>query len=51
MPRAHQAAGETLRMVVPEASATAMKPGDDVPIVIDPNKIHIFRAASGQVMT
>ena len=27
------------------------KPGDTVPIAIDTNKIHIFRAASGQVMT
>ena len=46
-----EAAGEMLRLVVPESSATAMKPGDAVPIVIDANKIHIFRAASGQVMT
>ena len=38
-------------MVLPEASATAMKPGDAVPIAIDPSKIHIFRAASGQAMT
>ena len=43
--------GETLRLVLPEASATGMKPGDQVPIVIDAAKIHIFRAASGQVMT
>ena len=45
-----EAAGETLRMVLPEQSASHMKPGDEVPIAIDPNKIHIFRAASGQVM-
>ena len=33
-------------MVLPEAAApSAMKPGDAVPIAIDPNKIHIFRAA------
>ena len=46
-----EAGGETLRMVLPEQSATGMKPGDTVPIAIDTNKIHIFRAASGQVMT
>jgi multiple sugar transport system ATP-binding protein len=43
--------GESLRVVLPEASATFMKPGDAVPIAIDASKIHIFRAASGQVMT
>ena len=46
-----EAGGETLRMVLPEQSAAQMKPGDDVPITIDHSKIHIFRAASGQVMT
>ncbi len=43
--------GETLRLVLPEQSAANMKPGDNVPIAIDLSKIHIFRAASGQVMT
>jgi hypothetical protein len=38
-------------MVLPEQSAAGLKPGDNVPITIDMNKIHIFRAASGQVMT
>lgn len=46
-----EAAGEVLRLVLPEQSANAMKPGDPLPIVIDTAKIHIFRAASGQVMT
>jgi multiple sugar transport system ATP-binding protein len=46
-----EAAGETLRMVLPEQSAAGMKPGDEVPISIDMSKIHIFRAASGQAMT
>jgi len=46
-----EAGGETLRMVLPEQSAAAMKPGDSVPISIDMSKIHIFRAASGQAMT
>jgi multiple sugar transport system ATP-binding protein len=45
------AAGETLRMVLPEQSAAHMKMGDEIPIAIDASKIHIFRAASGQVMT
>ena len=46
-----EAGNEILRMVLPEASAISMKPGDPASIVIDPNKIHIFRAASGQAMT
>ncbi|MFN4142246.1 ABC transporter ATP-binding protein [Aestuariivirga sp.] len=46
-----EAGGETLRMVLPEQSATGMRPGDEVPIAIDLAKIHIFRAASGQAMT
>ena len=46
-----EAGGQTLRLVLPEASATAMKPGDAVPVAIDASKIHIFRAASGQAMT
>lgn len=45
-----EVAGQTLRLVLPEAAAQSMQPGDDVPIVIDPNKIHIFRAASGEAM-
>jgi len=46
-----EAGGETLRMVLAEQNAAGLKPGDAVPIAIDLNKIHIFRAASGQVMT
>ena len=42
---------EVLRMVLPEAKATTIKVGDPAAIFIDPNDIHIFRAASGQVMT
>jgi len=38
-------------MVLPDESASGLKPGDAVPIAIDLSKIHIFRAASGQVMT
>jgi multiple sugar transport system ATP-binding protein len=46
-----EAGGEMLRMVLAEQNAAGLKPGDAVPIAIDLNKIHIFRAASGQVMT
>lgn len=46
-----ETAGETLRMVVPEAAALSMRPGDPVPVVIDPSKFHIFRAADGLSMT
>ena len=45
-----EAGGETLRIVLPEASAIGMRPGDAVPITIDTNKIHIFRANNGQAM-
>jgi multiple sugar transport system ATP-binding protein len=45
-----EAGSETLRMVLPEASAAAMKPGDALPIVIDAKKLHVFRAAGGQAM-
>ena len=38
-------------MVLPEASANSMEPGQPAKISFDPSKIHIFRAASGQVMT
>jgi multiple sugar transport system ATP-binding protein len=38
-------------MVLPEAKATSIRVGDRASIYIDPNDIHIFRAASGQVMT
>jgi multiple sugar transport system ATP-binding protein len=46
-----EAGGETLRMVLPEASANSMEPGQPAKISFDPSRIHIFRAASGQVMT
>ena len=41
---------EMLRMVLPESKATRIKVGDPAAIVINPDDIHIFRAASGQVM-
>ena len=42
---------EMLRMVLPESKATSIKVGDPAAIVINADDIHIFRAASGQVMT
>lgn len=45
-----EAGGEVLRMVLPESSATRIKPGDAASISIDPSKIHLFRAASGQTL-
>jgi len=46
-----EAGTEILRMVLPEAQAIGMKPGDQVPITFDPSRIHIFRADTGQAMT
>lgn len=45
-----EAGNETLRIVLPEASATNMKPGDEVPIVLDSAKLHIFNAEGGRAM-
>jgi ABC-type sugar transport system ATPase subunit len=46
-----ESGGETLRLVLSEAGASGMKPGDAVPISFDADKIHIFRATGGQVFT
>jgi multiple sugar transport system ATP-binding protein len=37
-----------LRLVLPESRALGLKPGDAASIMIDPKKIHIFRADSGE---
>jgi multiple sugar transport system ATP-binding protein len=42
-----QAGGETLRMVLPEAQAVGVKPGDRLPIAIDMSKAHLFRGHDG----
>jgi multiple sugar transport system ATP-binding protein len=42
---------ETLRMVVPESAATAIKPGQSALVYLDHKKFHIFRASDGQAMT
>jgi ABC-type sugar transport system ATPase subunit len=44
------AGGETLRMVLPESTASGLVPGQPASVVLDPNKFHIFRASSGQVI-
>ena len=46
-----EAAGEALRMLVPESKATSIRPGQTASIFIDPKKFHIFRASNGQVFT
>ncbi len=46
-----EAAGESLRLLVPESKATAIRPGQAANIFIDPKKFHIFRASNGQVFT
>jgi multiple sugar transport system ATP-binding protein len=45
-----EANGNTLRMVLPESKALGMKPGDATSIHIDPDKIHLFRADSGDAI-
>lgn len=45
-----ETAGEMLRVLLPESKATGMKPGDSTNIMIDPNKVHVFHATSGQAM-
>jgi ABC-type sugar transport system ATPase subunit len=45
-----ESGGETLRMVLPEGAAQGLRPGDTANITFDANKIHIFRASSGQAI-
>lgn len=45
-----EANGQTLRIVLPEQQATGMNLGDSAPIVIDPAKIHVFEAATGEAI-
>jgi ABC-type sugar transport system ATPase subunit len=45
------AGGESLRMVVPESAATAIRPGQAASVYLDHSKFHIFRASSGEAMT
>jgi multiple sugar transport system ATP-binding protein len=45
-----EAGGEMLRLVLPENQASKMKPGDAASVALNPDRIHIFRAASGQAI-
>jgi len=45
-----EANGQTLRIVLPEQQAIGMSPGDPAPIVIDPAKIHVFEAGTGEAI-
>jgi multiple sugar transport system ATP-binding protein len=45
-----EAGGELLRLVLPESQASKMKPGDATSVALNPDRIHIFRAASGQAI-
>jgi len=42
--------GQSLRIVLPEAQAVAMKAGDALPIVVDPAKLHLFRKHDGSAL-
>lgn len=43
--------GEILRVLLPEQRATGLKPGDAAGLAINPDRIHLFRAATGQALT
>jgi multiple sugar transport system ATP-binding protein len=46
-----ETSGEMLRLVLPEATASGLQRGQQVSIVLDPRKLHIFRASNGQAIT
>jgi multiple sugar transport system ATP-binding protein len=46
-----ETSGEMLRLVLPEAAASGLQHGQQVSIVLDPRKLHIFRASNGQAIT
>ncbi len=39
-----------IRVLLPEAKATSIKPGDRLPISIDPAKVHVFRGHDGSAL-
>ena len=45
-----ESGGELLRVLLPESKAQGLAPGDAAHIAFDTNKIHIFRATSGQAI-
>ena len=44
------AADQVLRVVLPEAQAVRLKPGDGVPLSLDASKFHLFRASNGRAL-
>jgi len=43
-------AGQTLRVLLPEAQAVRIKLGDGVPLSLDAEKFHHFRASTGRAL-
>ena len=41
------AGGEMLRLVLPEAQAVGVKPGDSLTVAVDMSKAHLFRGHDG----
>lgn len=41
---------QPLRIVVPESQAVGVKPGDALPISLDPSKFHLFRGRDGSAL-
>ena len=44
------ASGSTLRMVLPESKALGVQPGTELPVVIPPESIHVFRKKDGSAV-
>jgi len=44
------AAEQLLKIVLPEAQAARLKPGDGVPLSLEASKFHLFRASTGRAL-
>ncbi len=44
------ASGSTLRMVLPESKALGVQPGHELPVVIPPECVHVFRKTDGSAV-
>jgi multiple sugar transport system ATP-binding protein len=44
------AGGQSFRIVLPESQAVGIKPGDALPISLDPTKFHLFRGRDGSAL-
>jgi multiple sugar transport system ATP-binding protein len=42
--------GQALRIVLPESRASRIKPGDDMKVHVEPERIHVFRAHDGMAL-